>query len=195
MCRLPLEIKEKALNLRARGYSIKEIADKLDIARSTASLWVRYVKLNKKAQQRLKRRKLLGYYKTSLRWEKKRAEIEQQYKSVAFKTINKIEKDPIHSKIYCSLLYWCEGGKSYKEGVRFVNSDPFLISTFLNLLRKSFKINERKFRVLMHLHDYHDEEKQRNFWSKLTEIPESQFLKSFYKKILRKELEKTILVV
>lgn len=42
-------------------------------------------------------------------------------------------------------------------------------------------IDERKFRVLMHLHEYHDEEKQRVFWSRLTNIPRSQFLKTFRK--------------
>jgi orotate phosphoribosyltransferase-like protein len=54
MSKLPLEIKRKAIALRKRGYSVKEIAEKLHIAKSTSSLWVREIKLNKKAQQRLK---------------------------------------------------------------------------------------------------------------------------------------------
>ena len=47
MSRLPIEIKEKAFGLRKKGYSIKEIAKKLNIAQSTSSLWVRDIELNK----------------------------------------------------------------------------------------------------------------------------------------------------
>ena len=190
MSRLPLETKEKALSLRSEGYSVKEIADKLDISKSTSSLWVSCVKLNRKAQQRLGERKLLQYYKSSLSWERKRTREEEQRRSKALEIISKIKKDPNHLKIYCALLYWCEGGKGYKESVRFVNSDPILISAFLTVFRKSFEINERKLRVLMHLHGYHDEEKQRKFWSNLTEIPENQFLKTFHKPHTSKRIKK-----
>lgn len=68
MSRLAQEIKQKAFSLRSKGYSVKEISDKLNIAKSTSSLWVRYIKLNKKAKQRLRERRLLKYYKGSLSW-------------------------------------------------------------------------------------------------------------------------------
>ncbi|OIP77168.1 hypothetical protein COW09_01385 [bacterium (Candidatus Moisslbacteria) CG12_big_fil_rev_8_21_14_0_65_36_11] len=92
MSRLPTEIKEKSFDLRIKGYSVKEIADKLHIAESTSSLWVRSIKLNREAEQRLKERKLLKYYKSSLSWQKKRAESKKQFKVLALKTINKIKK-------------------------------------------------------------------------------------------------------
>jgi len=38
MSRLPLNIKEKAISLRRKGYSIKEISVNLSIAKSTSSL-------------------------------------------------------------------------------------------------------------------------------------------------------------
>lgn len=181
MSRLPIEIKQTALKLRKFGYSVKEIAKELHISQGTSSSWIRYIKLNKKAQNRLRKRKLLKYYRDSLKWQEKRIEKDRQYKLFAGKTIENIKKDVKHTKIYCALLYWCEGGKGYKEGIRFVNSDPNLISTFLRLFRMSFDIDERKFRVLMHLHGYHDENKQKTFWSRLTNIPRHQFLKTFRK--------------
>lgn len=188
MSRLPLKIKEKALSLRLQGYSVKEIADKLHIAKSTSSLWVRNIKLNKKAQIRLKKRNLLGYYKTSLRWQKKRAREEQEYRSIALKVINRLKKDSNYFKVYCALFYWCEGSKNTKHGVRFVNSDAALVKTFLTIFRKSFKLDEAKFRVLMHLHEYHNEEKQKFFWSNLTKIPKNQFNRSFLKPHTKKRI-------
>ncbi len=189
MSRLPLSIKEKACDLRSKGYSVKEIADKLHIAKSTSSLWVRYIELNRKAKRRLKKKKLLKYYKGSLSWQRKRIKEENRYNSLAREIINHTKKDSHHLKLYCALLYWCEGGKNYKESVRFVNSDPILINTFLNLLRKSFQIDEKRLHILMHLHKYHNENKQKTFWSNLTKIPKKQFNKTFWKPHTKKRIK------
>ena len=189
MIKLPPDIKEKAVSLRKKGYSVKEISDNLGIAKSTSSLWTRDVKLNKRASKRLIGRRLIGYYNAALRWKNKRKEDEKKYKIFAEKIIDKIRKDSNYNKVYCALLYWCEGTKGYKGEVRFANSDPALIKTFLSLLRSAFKIEERKFRVLMHLHEYHDEQKQKDFWSKLTKIPKNQFHKTFLKSHTQKRIK------
>ena len=189
MSRLSIKIKEKAFDLRKNGYSVKEIANKLGIAKSTSSLWVRHIELNKKAQERLKKRRLLPYYKAGLRWQKKKIEEEQRYQSLALETVNKTKKDFSHNKLYCALLYWCEGGKGWKEGIRFVNSDPMLIQSFLKLFRSTFDVDEKKFHLLMHLHDYHDEQKQKVFWSNLTKIPKNQFYRTFHKSHTKKRIK------
>ena len=66
--------------------------------------------------------------------------------------------------------------------VSFSNSDPQLIKYFLKIFRKSFVLEEKKFRALLHIHDYHNEKKQIQFWSKVTQIPTGQFSRSFHKK-------------
>jgi len=189
MSRLPIKIKERAFKLRVDGYSVKEIADKLHIAKSTSSLWVRNIKLNEEAQKRLEGRKLLGYYRGGLTWQKKRIEAEKQRRILVLKVVNRIKKDSNHFKIYCALLYWCEGGKNEKDSLRFINSDPALIRTFLIFFRKSFITDHKKFRVLLHLHKYHNEKRQKEFWSSLTKIPKNQFLKSFRKQNTAKRIK------
>ncbi len=190
MSSLPLMIKERAIDLRSRGYSVKEIAEKLNIPQSTSSLWVRNIKLNKKAQERLQKRKLLGYYRAGLTWKKKRVEEEQRNRQIAQRVIEAIRNDTSHVKLYCALLYWCEGWKNSdsRQGVRFVNSDPDMIRVFLKFFRKSFNPDEKKFRVLMYLHSYHNEQKQKNFWSKVTKIPPEQFYKTFQKNNTKKRI-------
>jgi len=181
MSRLPIKIKEKAFKLRAKGYSIKEIADKFHIAKSTASLWVRNIQLDEQAIKRLNGRRLLPYYKSAVRWQEKREEEKRKIKLAVEKIVKIMKWDIKQAKIYCALLYWCEGAKGYNESIRFVNSDPSLIKTFLILFRKGFQIEESKFRVLMHLHSYHNENIQKDFWSNLTKIPKTQFNKTFLK--------------
>ncbi|MDD5606483.1 MAG: hypothetical protein PHN37_01300 [Candidatus Pacebacteria bacterium] len=189
MSRYCLDKKEKALILREKGYSIKEISKEINVAQSTSSVWVRNIKLNNRAKERLYKRKLLSYYKSSLSWNKKREEEKKHYFNIAKILVNKIKFDINQSKIYCALLYWCEGGKTYSSSVRFINSDPALVKTFLSLFRKAFKVNEGKFRVLMHLHSYHDEKKQKNFWSNLTKIPKSQFNQTYLKSNTKKRIK------
>jgi len=42
-------------------------------------------------------------------------------------------------------------------------------------------VDETKFRALIHLHEYHDESKQKKFWSDITKISENKFQKSYLK--------------
>src|SRR3989344_4646357 len=47
------DLQIKAVALRKSGQSLSEIADQLNVAKSSASLWVRDVKLSDKALQRI----------------------------------------------------------------------------------------------------------------------------------------------
>ena len=181
MEKLPIAIKERAKKLRLAGFSIEGVARELGIAKSTSSLWLRGLSLNKVAIKRLEKRRLAGNRKIALIWKQKRKKQDDENLFLAEEVAKNIKKNIFHNKLYCSLLYWCEGGKGEGEGIRFVNSDPILIKTFLKLFRSAFPVDENKFRALMHLHKYHDEKKQRKFWSEMTKIPESQFHKTFLK--------------
>lgn len=82
------------------------------------------------------------------------------------------------AKIYAALLYWCEGAKyPSTHRVAFTNSDPQLIKLFVNLLRKAFDLDEKKFNLRLQLHTTHDVEKINKYWSKLLNIPYSRILK------------------
>ncbi len=49
------------------------------------------------------------------------------------------------------------------------------------MLRSGFDIDEKKFSVCVHLHYYHDEEKQLNFWSKTARISRDHFMRPYRK--------------
>ncbi len=183
-----IEIKEKAVNLRKRGYSIKEIAFKLHISASTSSEWLSGIVLSSMAQKRLARRKILGQYKSIFIRKKIREQQKVILEEEAFKLLSTIPVSHNLAKVYCSLIWWCEGAKN-TTSVKFANSDPTLISNFLYLLRSGFKIDESKLRALVHIHEYHNDKTQKQFWSKVTNIPLTQFHRSYLKPNTRKRIK------
>jgi predicted transcriptional regulator len=172
--------KKQSLILRRKGYSIKEIADLLNVSKSTVSIWVRKVFLNDMAIERLQKRRLYGRIKSvkikKINKDKLLFDINKRVTPI----IKSFDESLSSNKLICSLLYWCEGEKN-DYSVRFINSDPVMASTFLYLFRNGFCLDEKKFRICLHLHDYHNEKEQKRFWSVLTKIPLSQFSKVYIK--------------
>lgn len=178
--RSPVDLKSQALLLRTRGASLQEIASQLNIAKSTASIWLRGVSLSLEAKQRLINKEILGR-KNAIKIKKEKA-IQKKLITTekAIAVLKTLSITPEIHKICCALMWWCEGNKN-ETFVRFTSSDPTLIQNFLFLFRSSFQLNEAKFRALVHLHTYHNETMQKEFWSKTTKIPVSQFYKSYQK--------------
>jgi hypothetical protein len=175
--------RRKALALRARGYSFREISEILNISKSTASVWARNIKLSNQASKRIEELSIKGRQKAlDTNWQKRAMENEEISKRVENVFINK-KFSRFDLRIACALLYWCEGSKNKgTNSVSFMNADPEMIKYFLYVFRNSFDLEEKKFRGLIHLHDYHDPQKQLDFWSKITKIPKKQFNRPYLKK-------------
>lgn len=176
-----IEAKLKAIALRRRGYSLSEIMHSVKASKSSVSVWVRNEPLTPAGRERLLTKIKLGQL-ISAENKRKRTRIQiADFVKEAEEDISKMVLDSLHGKFMCALLYWCEGTKNYFQGVNFINSDSRLVSTFLFLFRKSFSVDEGKFRCCVHIHEYHDANKQITFWSKVTHIPEKQFIKPYLK--------------
>ncbi len=186
---LSSEKKRKAFNLRKKGYSLKEISDNLGIAKSTSSLWLRNFPISLKIKKKLLEKQKNGREKGILFSVKKKEISENFAKKESIKTLQNINLNKNYCRLICALLYWCEGGK-YDNGVFFTNSDPKMIRLFLKLFRKSFVLDENKFRVCLHLHKYHFSKKQIEYWSNLTNISKKQFTKPYQKNNTGKRVRK-----
>lgn len=185
-----IEEKRRAISLREQGYSLNEIVKELGVAKGSASVWVRNISLTNSARERLLTKIKLGQLISAENKRKKTEQIIASYKQQAINDLQDINFDKTICKLICSLLYWCEGAKNTFNGVRFTNSDPQLIKTFLTLFRRSFPIDESKIRVCLHLHEYHKTEKQIAFWSSVARIPKNQFIKPFLKPHTGKRIRK-----
>ncbi|MBX4205857.1 hypothetical protein KW795_01535 [Candidatus Microgenomates bacterium] len=176
----PISVKENAIKLRTNGYSIKEISKYLKIAKSTSSEWLKNVELDEKARKRLEDRHLLGQYKTAQTFKIKREKLIESIENQVIPEIQKYTKDKTLKKIYCALLYWTEGGKN-KSCVNFTNSDIKMTALFIKLLRECFNFDERKLKVRLHLHEYHNEEAMKILWGNALDINYNQFNKIYLK--------------
>lgn len=180
-------MKEEAIILRGQGNSLREISETLKISKSTASLWLRDVKLSSSALKILENKKTNGRRKGSDAQKEKLRHKMRDMHMLATRYAEEVPFSQEQAKGICALLYGCEGAKNDTRAA-FINSDPDLIRLFLVLFRKSFTIDEKKFRVQMHLHEYHNEKQQLKFWTGVTGICEKQFSKTFQKKNGKKNI-------
>ena len=173
--------KEKAIVLRLKGYSLSEISKKLNVASSSVSVWTKSVVLNKKAKSRIikikkmaiDKAKIINHRKAVLRNKKCLGWVKNSLKNKKLTIFD--------YQLICSMLYWGEGAK-FSDRVEFTNSDPKMVVIFLKSLEYGFDVDRKDIKVNLHLHQYHDEIKQKNFWGDLLKISENQFNKTFWKK-------------
>ncbi|MEK7173123.1 MAG: hypothetical protein AAB740_04065, partial [Patescibacteria group bacterium] len=146
--------------------------------------------LTDNARRRLLTKIKLGQLVSAENKHRKTEQVIENYRREAAIEFENIKLDKPLKKITCSLLYWCEGAKDTYSGIRFTNSDPRLIRTFLALFRKAFAVDETKLRVGLHLHEYHNPRRQIAFWSKTTGIPKQKFINPFLKPHTSKRIKR-----
>ncbi len=180
MPRYPDHVKIRASDLRKQGASLNEISQELGVAKSTASLWTKGMWLDQKAWDILVTKSHLSLEFANAAQKYRRQKLFEEIRLDALKTISDIPTTISVCKALCSFLYWAEGCKNLSY-VNFMNSDPQMVRTFLHLLRKGYKTDPKKFRVQIHLHDYHSKNEITAFWSSVTQIPQQQFRKPYLK--------------
>jgi transposase-like protein len=180
---------EKAMSMRKEGLSVPKIAQALQVSRNTVFRWVRNVPLSHEQILLLRQNSESGRVSGLAQIRAARFVIEQQRNVEAKSEIESLRSSFDNSswwQLVAALLFWCEGSKQLSQGIHFANSDPALVKTFLSALRRGFRVDESKFHILVHLHEYHNEQLVQKFWSDISGIPLQQFyipyLKSHSKK-------------
>lgn len=170
------QIKEEARNLRNKGWSIGEINLGLRIPKSTILGWVKDICLNEKQKGRLKQKIIAsGTIGRPLAVKANREKMEKWKKEIRVK-VKHFKKLPLKNiemgQLVCGVLYLCEGAKyPASRYLHFGNSDSKIIYFFINLLRKTYNINEDKLRFSIGYRYDQDYEELKNYWSNLTGIP------------------------
>jgi hypothetical protein len=173
-------VKQKAFRLRSSGHSFHEISLSLTVPKGTIYTWTKNLQLDDNARMRINSRKVLGRQNATKTRLKKAVNQQYSRQKQAEEGINAIITSPSAYKIITACLYWAEGSKN-QNSLIFTNSDPSMISLFLTTLRNCFLIDESKFRVIVHLHQYHNQQETIDFWTKITKIPQHQFYKPYLK--------------
>ncbi len=173
--------KQKAIRLREQGYSIKAIAQKLNVAKSSVSLWVREIKLDDATLARLKQ----NPHSTAAVEKRRitRLDNEERKRQVIISDASKDLGGILNYRelwIAGVALYWAEGGKT-RRLLRFSNGDPAMIRLMMDFFRKVCEVPEAKFRGYIHIHPNLDATAAEQYWSTITGIPLTQFFKTYRK--------------
>ncbi|HZQ08456.1 MAG TPA: hypothetical protein VFD70_17875 [Anaerolineae bacterium] len=178
----PPEVRERARELRRAGWTYPEIIEKLggDIPQPTLQGWVCDIELTTEQRARIKQKELEGSAKGrpfGALWNRLQKQKRlQEAKDQALPHAKRLAQDREALQLMAAALYIGEGAKSPGQ-FSFCNSDPEVIRGWVKLLRKSFDIDESKFRCQINISEGMDEDSLRRFWSKVTGIPLSQFIK------------------
>jgi hypothetical protein len=160
-----------------RGYSIKQIAKLLGVSTSSVSLWVRDIELTEEQHAVLRQRsamydgQLLGRAVSSGRRRTERRAYQDHGRALA-------RRGDVRHAIGC-MLYWAEGARN-RNSVRFSNSDPEMVRTFVNFLRDYFPLRDENIRLTCHLFADHAERQREieNFWLEVAGLPRSSLCPS-----------------
>lgn len=168
--------------LRKQGLTYAQISDQLGIAKSTLSTWFHAPVTPKTREKQLTHLARIRVLARAAR----KANQERAYKKLREQIKQELHGAPLRhlsvQKMLLGCLYWAEGAKHRGvSGLKFVNTDPRLALFFITLLRTCFPLNEQRFRIRLHLHEYHNQRKCTLFWSKLLSVPRTQFGKVYIK--------------
>jgi len=172
----PLNFKEKAINYRKQGYSYNMILEKLGIAKSTLSGWLREIKFTpnpevvariNKTRQKFRK---LGFFKHQAA-----IELRNKIREGAKLEIRNLSKKEL--KYIGAILYLGEGNKSQGE-VRLTNSDPRVIKLFIHWLKIICGVKPQDIQAEVHIYPDNNKDEVIQYWSKTTKIPKSQFQKT-----------------
>lgn len=182
--------RHEARVLRQKGYSINEIARKLEVSKRSVGRWCQNIKLTDQQEAKLWDRaninKVLNFKKYCEKRKRKTKLKIERLNQLGIKEIGKLN----NREYFLSgvALYWAEGFKK-DERLGFANSDPFMIKFFLKWLEQcGIKKEDIRLRLGININSKDQTKIIVNYWSKLTKIPLSHFNKTFYQKTVWKKI-------
>jgi transposase-like protein len=143
------------------GYSMTQIAQQLSCSVSVVRYWLGKNNIDRRSISEA----INNLYAT-------------KFHKVPFQLKKSLSADDEALKIAGVMLYWGEGAKT-GNAVKFANSDPEMIVVFINFLVRICGISQDRMKVLVHMYPDHNESELKEFWSRTTRIPTTQFYKTY----------------
>ncbi|OHA12498.1 MAG: hypothetical protein A3J10_01695 [Candidatus Sungbacteria bacterium RIFCSPLOWO2_02_FULL_54_10] len=178
--------KSQIIALRRRGFSYAEIKKQFPVSKSTLSAWLKDTKIPETRRRELRRRSIRGLLKEAERKNLRRIAETSIVHSSAMQNIKAISQKELW--LMGIVLYWACGLEESERrtglGVRFSNSDPFIIKLFLEWLLQVGNTRKREITFDLYLHeskrDAHDEIV--SYWAKATGFPRAYFSHVYFQK-------------
>lgn len=184
--RSKIQEKEKAIQLREKGLSYREILAQIPVAKSSLSLWLKDVTLLPGHAYRITEKRLASARRGALKKKEKRIALTKEIKDKARVEIGKLSERELW--LIGIALYWAEGSKEkeYRPGSRtvFYNSDPFMINVYLKWLLKIVRVDRESIviEVVLHENNRHRIKEVVDHWIKSTGFPKEFFERIYFKR-------------
>lgn len=175
---MKIKEREKAIQLRKQGWSLRKIQEELNVSKASVSNWVRGVSLTKKQMEFLK-----GSPYTSraveLRRQSRMSRVNDKRKMKINSAAKELGSLSLHELLFLGIgLYWGEGTKRKLGSVELTNSDPEMLRIGMLFFRKVCKVAEHKFRAHIYLHEDQSKDRAIQFWSKQLNLQREFFQKT-----------------
>lgn len=164
-----------AIKLRRGGHSIRNIAKRLDIPKSTLSGWFRNIKLTPKQKNKLLRdwqNALVKARAKAVVWhnaqKRKRLDEAKKQSDDVIKGLNLKNKRLIDLAL--AMLYLGEGFKK-TDVTGMGNTDPLILKTFVTILHKNYGIRNDQIQCQLHLRADQEKERLKKYWSAELKLP------------------------
>ncbi len=179
-----LDEKTKAIELRKQGLSYNEILERIYVAKSTLSLWLREYGLSRRQKQRLTEKKLAAAKRGGLAKKNNRIKAEIEIKKLAARDIT--ELNDYELMLVGTALYWAEGSKQKEHrpsvGVVFSNSDLDMLKVFLRFLQRICNIGENEIIFEIFIHQSADHIDAQRWWSDRLNISLDKLQRIYFKR-------------
>lgn len=165
-------LRERAAELRRRGWSYNIIAQQLGVSKSTLSHWLRHVPYQ--PNQAVIARIRAGPARAAAVKQQAKLQDITRLNAEAIKSLGTISRRDL--QLLGIGLYMGEGSKLY-EMVRVINSDPKIVRLAIEWFRKICRVPPRNFSIAVHLYPDTPQKQAVAYWSRVTGIPSRQFEK------------------
>ena len=170
--------REKAIALRRKGLSYREILVKVPVAKSTLSLWLRSVGLSKQQKQRLTEKKLASIRRGWAAWHQQRLVRTEKIREEARTDFRRRVLNLDALWLTGIILYWAEGTKEKSHtpgsGVAFNNSDVRMIRLFLRWLKEVIRLPDEMITLDLYIHRSGDISRALHFWAEKVGVSSSR---------------------
>jgi predicted transcriptional regulator len=178
---MKIDEKKKALTLRKKGESIRNIAKTLGVSKASVSIWVRDIVLSNEQKKTLTSN---GFSVAAVEKRRVNRITNTQVRhniiiDAAKKDINTLSRREL--LLVGAAIYWGEGGKTKKAMATIANSDPHLIQFMMKFFNEICEVKPEKFRGQIHTHSHLSAVRAEKYWSSISGIPLKQFYKTYSK--------------
>ncbi|MEV6370007.1 helix-turn-helix domain-containing protein [Micromonospora musae] len=169
----------QAVRLRSQGCSVPSIAQRLGVAKSTAYRWVGHLPLPDDEEARARRR-AHSKVMTDAQWAGHRAARDAARAETVAATAGWVKHLRYRELVLIgAAIYWAEGTKAkpWRPNdcrVRFVNSDPALVTLFLRFVA-AMGVPRADLRFRVSIHETADAPEAVRWWSTLVGASPEEF--------------------